>query len=390
MDMIVPTEGLILQGLDPGRLPSPCTVIDLAALRRNAAVLARVRREAEVRVLAALKAFATWKLFPVLAAELDGACASGACEARLAREHFGGEVHAYSPGFSAVDLADCLQTCDHLVFNSAAQWQRFREPCLASGKICGLRINPEYAEVATALYNPCAAGSRLGIRRPELDAMDLSGISGLHFHTMCEQGPDVLERTLAVVEERFGDYFDRISWLNCGGGHHITNPGYDIEYLIRVLRAFRSRHPHLQVYLEPGEALAIGAGALVGSVCDIVDNQGAIAVLDVSVTAHMPDVLEMPYRPDVWGGGPVGDVGHRYRLAGNTCLAGDVIGDYVFTRPLTVGDRIVFGDMAHYTTVKTSMFNGVRLPDLASWDIETGELRILRRFGYEDYRDRLS
>lgn len=388
MEMIVPTQGRILQGLDLAALPSPCTVIDLAALRANAALLARVRREAGVAVLAALKAYACWPTFPILAATLDGCCASGPIEARLGRDHFGGEVHAYSPAFSAADIAECVTTCDHLIFNSLAQWRGFRSLLTGSERriAAGLRINPEYTEVATALYDPCAAGSRLGIRACDLIEADLAGISGLHFHTMCEQGPEVLERTLAVVEKRFAQWLPQMHWLNCGGGQHITNPAYDVDKLIAILKAFRARHPHLRLYLEPGEALVLGCGALVGTVLDVIDNGGAIALLDVSATAHMPDVLEMPYQPEVWG---LGRGSHQVRLAGNSCLAGDVIGAYACRDLPFIGQRIVFGDMAHYTSVKSTTFNGVRLPALATWDPDVRELRVLRRFGYEDYRDRL-
>ena len=308
----------------------------------------------------------------------------------MGRTRFGGEVHAFSPGYGERDLAECLDLCDHLVFNSFSQWKRFKAQVAAAPRrvSCGLRINPEHGEVEVELYNPCAPGSRLGIRRAAFTGESLDGLEGLHFHTMCEQGPDVLERTLAAVEARFGDLLPRLRWLNCGGGHHITNPQYDVDHLIRLLRDFRARHPHLAIYLEPGEAVAIGTGALVATVMDVVQADVPIAILDCSATAHMPDVLEMPYRPDVWGAGEPGSKAVTVRLAGNSCLAGDVIGDFSFDAVPAVGSRLVFGDMAHYTTVKTTMFNGVRLPALAAWD--GARVQILREFAYADYEMRLS
>jgi carboxynorspermidine decarboxylase len=382
----------------PGRaladVPTPCFVVDIALIERNCRTLDRVQREGGARVLLALKGFATWALFPAIARSLAGCAASGLHEAMLAREKFGGEVHVYSPAFSDGDLERVLPIADHIVFNSLAQWQRFAHHWKGpAGRTPsrGLRLNPEHREVAVALYDPCAPGSRLGVTRAALGGTLPDGIEGLHFHTLCELDSDALERTLGAVEERFGEALrdPRIRWMNFGGGHHITRPGYDIDRLVRLVRAHRERFGH-QVYLEPGEAVALNTGVLIASVLDVVPGDGIdVAILDASATAHMPDVLEMPYRPFIEGGGEPGERRHTYRLGGPTCLAGDVIGDWSFDAPLRPGDRLVFGDMAHYTMVKTTTFNGVPHPAIAVHDSRTGETRVVRRFGYEDYRNRL-
>ncbi|MBN8524165.1 MAG: carboxynorspermidine decarboxylase [Planctomycetes bacterium] len=376
--------------LDWGRVPSPSFVVDLRLLERNARLLARVRQEAGCRILAALKGFAMWGAFPTLKPHLDGCAASGPIEAQLAREEFGKQVHTYAPAFSDEDMRETLQFSDHIVFNSPSQLTKHLPTIRASGKHVevGLRVNPQYSEVEVELYNPCALGSRLGCRRDEIGADLPPGVDGLHFHVMCEQGADVLERVLSHVEDRFGDWFPRLKWINFGGGHHITKPGYDVDGLIQLIRDFKARHPHLTVYLEPGEAIALGTGVLVATVMDIVRNGMPVAILDVSATAHMPDTLEMPYRPTIHGAGDAGATPHTYRLGGPTCLAGDVMGDWSFPAPLAPGQRLVFADMAHYTMVKTTMFNGVKHPNLATWDGR--ELKVLRRFGYQDYRNRLS
>jgi carboxynorspermidine decarboxylase len=379
--------------LDLEAVETPAFVIDLGALERNCELLARVQRESGAKVLLALKGFAAWSTFSLLRRFLSGTTASGPFEARLGREEFGGEVHAYAPAFSDRDIDECLSLCDHVVFNSFTQWQRYRERCLAAAADSpiqfGLRVNPEHSEVKVALYDPCRPGSRLGIRRAEFEGQDLSGLSGLHLHTLCELDSDALERTLAVFEANWKSLLPSLDWVNFGGGHHITRPGYDVERLVRLVRDFRSRYG-LDVYLEPGEAIALDAGVLTASVLDIVHNDGAIAVLDVSATAHMPDVLEMPYQPEIEGAGEPGKFPHEYRLGGVTCLAGDEIGRYSFPRPLAVGDKLVFRDMAIYTMVKTTMFNGVRHPSIALLDPKTGRLDVVRRFGYEDYKGRLS
>ena len=300
------------------------------------------------------------------------------------------DILEFTPAYSAADVEELTKYCDHVVFNSFAQWRRFGAMLAAQPRPieCGLRVNPEYSEVKVPLYDPCAPNSRLGIRREDFEGQDPSGIAGLHFHCLCEQGADTLERTLAVVEEKFGEFLPGLKWVNFGGGHHITRGDYDVHRLCDLIRRFQQRHG-LAVYLEPGEAVALNAGVLVASVLDIVRSGMDIAILDTSASAHMPDVLEMPYRPAVVGAGEPGEFPHTYRLGGLTCLAGDVIGDYSFPRPLAVGDRIVFLDMAHYTMVKATTFNGVRLPSIAICR-PSGELEIVRRFGYEAYRDRLS
>ncbi|QQL45077.1 carboxynorspermidine decarboxylase [Sulfuriroseicoccus oceanibius] len=388
------------------QLPSPAFVVDLEKLRANARIIDDIRQRSGCKAVLALKAFSMWSTFPELRQFTDGCCASGIWEARLAREEFGGNVLTYSPGYDEAEIADLLEITDHLDFNSVDQWLRFRDqvqshPRYQSGAIhCGLRINPEHSTGDTPLYDPCSPGSRLGITRDQIDAAPagaLDGISGLHFHTLCEQGADDLETTLAAVEEKFGDLLasPQITWLNMGGGHWITKPDYDRDLLVKLIQDIAERYS-LTVWIEPGEAFAIHTGVLTATVRDIVTNGGVkIAILDVSATGHMPDVLEMPYRPDVFGpsgamAGPAGATNHTYRLGCPTCLAGDVIGDFSFDTPLAAGDRLVFDDMAHYTMVKTTMFNGVRHPAICSYDSATGESKVIREFTYEDYRGRLS
>lgn len=377
--------------VDYSSLRSPAFVVDLDRLEANCRLLAQVQRDSGAKILLALKGFATWSTFDVIRPHLAGTTASGPFEARLGRKEFGGEVHVYAPAFSARDMEECLTICDHVIFNSWSQWQRFRARCEAARSVrqidFGLRLNPEHSEVQVPLYDPCRPGSRLGITAEHLRDADLTGISGLHFHTLCELNSDALERTLAVVEEKWGHLLGQMKWVNFGGGHHITRPDYDVERLVRLVRQFREKYG-VVVYLEPGEAIALNAGVLVAEVLDIIDNRGKIAILDVSATAHMPDVLEMPYRPRIVGAGEPGEKPHDYELGGVTCLAGDVIGRYSFERPLQVGDRLVFEDMAIYTMVKTTMFNGVRHPDIVL--ARGASTRLAREFGYEDYRDRLS
>lgn len=388
--------------LPPASLPSPCYVVDLSALRRNLRVLADVQQAAGCTIVLALKGFAMWSVFPLIRTYLGGCCASGLWEARLAREEFNGEVLTYSPAYKDDEITALLEITDHLDFNSPGQWLRYRDQVMShprhrSGALrCGLRVNPECSTGHTPMYDPCVAGSRLGITPGQLAGLDLTGISGLHFHTLCEQGAEDLETTLAAVGEKFGHILARpeITWLNMGGGHWITKPDYNRRLLIDLIKRFAGTYG-VHVYLEPGEAIAIHTGVLRATVIDIVHNSLDIALLDISATAHMPDVLEMPYRPGVLAScgtaaGLPGSPGHLYRLAGPTCLAGDVIGDYVFPAPLKPGDTVVFDDMAHYTMVKTTTFNGVRHPAIATWDPESGKSRVIREFGYEDYRDRLS
>nr|WP_290442688.1 carboxynorspermidine decarboxylase [Halomonas sp. OfavH-34-E] len=380
--------------MDAEALPSPCYVVDEVAVERNLAILAEVAEASGAKVLSALKAFSMWHFAPMVSRYLSGTCASGLHEAQLGREHYGGEVHVFGAAYSDADLAEILKIADHVVFNSSAQWRRAQplvREALARrpGLRFGLRINPEHSEGDVPIYDPCAPGSRLGIPLSELDEQSLDGISGLHFHTLCEHDFPPLERTLAAVEERFGHLLGRMQWVNFGGGHHITRPDYQRDDLIRCVRDFAERH-QVQVYLEPGEAIAIGSGVLVTTVLDTSFNALNQAILDTSATCHMPDVLEMPYRPGLLGAGEPGEYPQTYRLGGLTCLAGDVIGDYSFPEPLEIGQKLIFKDMSHYTMVKTTTFNGTRLPAIAVWNSETGELRVIREFGYQDFRERLS
>ncbi len=371
-------------------IPTPAYVVDEAALERNLAVLSSVQDRTGCRIIMALKGFAMFSLFPQIRRHLQGVAASSVDEARLGWEEFQKEVHVFSPGYRESDFDELLRYADHLVFNSFAQWDRFKPFVRQSGKSvrCGMRVNPEHSEVKVALYDPCGPGSRLGVTRRHFREGDLEGLSGLHFHNLCELNADSLVRTLAAFEEKFGEFLPRLEWVNFGGGHHITRPDYDIELLCGTVKEFRERHG-LEVYLEPGEAVALNTGVLVSRVVDVVQNDLQIAILDTSAAAHMPDVLEMPYRPAVVGAGEPGEHPHTYRLGGLTCLAGDVIGDYSFPEPLKVGDPLVFLDMAHYTMVKNNTFNGVRLPTIAIRR-EGGAIRVIRQFGYEDYRNRLS
>jgi carboxynorspermidine decarboxylase len=380
--------------LDAGRLATPCYVVDEVSIEDNLKVLARVQRDGGAKVLLALKAFAMFSLAPLVARHLSGTCASGLHEARLGREEFGGEVHTFSAAYSEPDLRQILEISDHVVFNSPSQWARFRALALEAaarrpGLRFGLRVNPEHSEGAVPLYDPCAPCSRLGIVRSQFPASALEGISGLHFHTLCEQDFAPLARTVAAFEERFGEFIPRMEWINFGGGHHITRPDYDVDALVALLRDFQARH-RVRLYLEPGEAIAWHAGVLVAQVLDLSWNGMPLAILDTSATCHMPDVIEMPYRPRIIGGGAPGEHPHTYRLGGLTCLAGDVIGDFSFPAPLRVGQRLVFEDMALYTMVKTTTFNGTRLPDIALWNSQTDALRVVKSFGYEDFRGRLS
>lgn len=365
-------------------------MIDLGLLRRNLGLLSRVQAEADCKVLLALKGYAAFCTFPFVRAALSGAAASSVAEARLAREQIDKEVHAYAPAYSELDIAELLTLADHIVFNSVSQFERFAPRVKASARSIevGMRINPEHRETSIALYDPCAEGSRLGVPRRALPD-GLTGLDGLHFHNLCEKNSDALERTLAHVEAQFAPFIERVRWVNFGGGHLISRADYDIERLVRVISGFRARWGK-QVYLEPGEAIGWETGWLVATVLDIVDYGTKIAILDISATAHMPDVLEMPYRPKIDGAGMPGEKPHTYRLGGLTCLAGDVVGEYSFERPLEVGSRLAFCDMAHYTIVKNTTFNGVRLPSIVTYEPDNDELKLVRRFDYEDYRNRQS
>ena len=371
--------------------PSPSYVVDLDRIRHNLAILERVQRESGATVLMALKAFSMWSVFPLISETLSGVCASSPWEARLGREEFGKEVHSFAAAFKESDVIELLELSDHLVFNSFDQLERFRPRWEAyNGKVSvGLRINPEHSEGHTAIYDPCAPCSRLGIPLAAFEGRSLDGVEGLHFHTLCEQLFEPLERTVAVVEEKFGHYLHGLRWLNLGGGHHITREGYDVDGLIALIKRLKSTYG-LDVYIEPGEAVVIGTGVLVAEVLDIINNGMDIAILDVSATCHMPDVLEMPYRPEITGGELPGVLPFTYRLGGPSCLAGDVIGDWSFAEPLRVGQRLVFEDMSHYTMVKTTTFNGIQHPSLCTYEPSDNRLTVVRRFEYEDFRARLS
>lgn len=376
---------------DLSRVPSPCFVVDEAAVRRNLAILKDVGERSGARVLLALKAFSMWSLADVVGEYLDGVCASGLWEARLAREHYRGELTTYSPAYKRDDLPEILRLSDHVIFNAPDQIARFADliaAARAAGDVfdIGLRLNPEHSEAEVAKYDPCQSGSRLGFPVSQLRPEHLAGVDGLHVHTLCEQGFEPLQRLWASLEPRIAGVAGSLKWLNLGGGHHITRADYHRDDLISLLREIGERHG-VQVYLEPGEAIALDAGILVGEILDTLHNGRAVAIVDISATCHMPDVIEAPYRPamlDEAGSGV------SVRLGGPSCLAGDIIGDYVFATPPTPGTRIAFLDQAHYSMVKTSTFNGVPLPAIALWNSGTDALRVVRSFDYAEFRDRLS
>lgn len=370
--------------------PSPCYVVDERLLTKNLEILQSVRKRTDCRILLAQKAFSMFSLYPFIGKYLDGVTSSSLFEARLGFEEMSKEVHVYAPAYDNKEFDELLNYSDHIVFNSFKQWNKFKSKVKnRPNKIeCGIRINPEYSEVETDIYNPCFANSRLGVTLSHFEPENLDGIDGLHFHTMCEQNSDTLERTIKVVDEKFGKYLKNMKWLNFGGGHHITKPDYDIETLIRCILFIKKKY-NVEVYLEPGEAVALNTGYLVATVLDIVDNGMQIAVLNTSAACHMPDVLEMPYRPNILGAGQAEEYAYTYRLGGPTCLAGDIIGDYSFEHPLKPGDRITFCDMAHYTMVKNNTFNGINLPTIALYNDQSG-VRIVKQFGYEDFKMRLS
>lgn len=372
-------------------IPTPSFVVDLGLLERNLQVLAGVQGRTGCRILLAFKGFAMFSVFPLVRKYLAGASASSLDEARLAREEMGGEVHVYIPAYRDSEFEQVLKLADHLVFNSFSQWKHFRERVrLSSRKVsCGIRVNPQYSEVKTALYNPCARYSRLGVTLDQFEPAEISGIEGLHFHALCGQNSDALEHTLQAFEEKFGDCLKHMRWVNFGGGHHITRADYDVDRLCSLITGISDRYG-VQVYLEPGEAVALHTGILVASVLDLVRNEKNIAMLDTSAAAHMPDVLEMPYRPEIVGAGLPGEFPHTYLLGGLTCLAGDIIGEYSFPNPLQLGQKLIFLDMAHYSMVKNNTFNGVRLPSIGIHDPTTDKTTIIREFSYEDYKNRLS
>lgn len=369
-------------------LHTPCYVIREAKLRENLTLLADLSRRTGCRILLAQKAFSLYAAYPMIGQYLAGTTASGLYEARLGAEEMGGECHIFSPAYREEEFYEICSLCGHIVFNSFSQLQRFGPRAKAAGVSVGLRINPECSTQDHAIYDPCAPGSRLGVQVSQMQEEGMELVDGLHFHTLCEQDADALAETLDAVEARFGPWLSRMRWLNFGGGHHITRPGYDMALLISCIRRVQTRYG-VTVYLEPGEAVALNAGELVTTVLEIVENEGPIAILDASAACHMPDVLEMPYRPPLMGAGLPGEKAVDVRLAGPTCLAGDVIGTYSFDRVPAVGDQLTFGDMAIYTMVKNNTFNGMPLPDIV-WQEEGGDYRVLRRFGYEDFKRRLS
>ena len=376
--------------IDISTLPTPSYLVDQRLLIKNLELLSSVKERTGCKILLAQKAFSMFSVYPLIAKYLDGVTSSGVMEARLGYEEMGKEVHTYAPAFADHEMDDVIRYSDHIVFNSFHQWNKFKDKVKNSGKQieCGLRLNPKYSEIDTDIYNPCFTGSRLGITPEQFQPDQLDGIDGLHFHTMCEQKSDTLERTLKVVDDTFGSYIKQMKWLNFGGGHHITRSDYDIETLIRCIQFAQDTYG-VQVYLEPGEAVALNTGYLVSTVLDTIENGMHLAILDTSAACHMPDVLEMPYRPHIIGAGLPNEKTYTYRLGGPTCLAGDIIGDYSFDAPLKEGDKLIFCDMAHYTMVKNNTFNGMNLPSIALYSQENG-LQIIKQFGYEDFKSRLS
>lgn len=373
---------------DLSRVPSPCFVIDEVAIEQNLKILAGVADQSGARVLSALKAFSMFALAPLVREYLDGTCTSGLYEARLAREEYGGEVVTYCAGYKDQEFDTILEFSDHIIFNSSAQKDRFLDRIIRSKRevSVGLRINPEHSEGEIEKYDPCAPNSRLGIPISQLNSDMLREVDGLHFHTLCEQGFEPLERTWSAIEKRILPLTPSLKWLNFGGGHHITRADYDSAALVQFIQNVKSK-TGLEIYLEPGEAVALDAGILVGEILDLPSNGMNLAITDISATCHMPDVIEAPYRPAML---TENSEGHFYRFGGPSCLAGDVIGDYGRTKKLKVGDRFAFLDQAHYSMVKTNTFNGVPLPAIALWNSNTDALTMVREFSYQDFRNRLS
>ena len=370
-------------------ISTPYFLVDETRLTQNLEILRQVADQAGCKILLAQKAFSMFSCYPLLRRYLAGSTASGLYEARLGREHFGGETHVFSPAYKPEEFEELLSYADHFVFNSPRQLQKFGPVAKAAGKAVGLRVNPECStQEGHAIYDPCAPGSRLGTTLANFDESLLPLLDGLHFHTLCEQNSDDLETTVAAFEEKFGKYLHGLKWINLGGGHHITRKDYDRERLVRIVKHLKETY-QVEVYLEPGEAVVLNAGFLVTSVLETLHNGMDIAILDTSAACHMPDVLEMPYRPPLQNSGESGEKAYTYRLGGPTCLAGDVIGDYSFDAPLNEGDRLVFEDMALYTMVKTNTFNGMPLPAIV-WRDANGQEKLVKAFGYEDFKNRLS
>lgn len=370
-------------------IPSPCYVCDEAKLEQNLQLMQRVQNEAQVDIILALKGFSMWSTFPLVKQYLKGATASAVWEAKLAKFEMGGEVHCYSPAYKQKDMDELLKLVHHLSFNSLSQWLTFKDQVMQSSVSPGLRVNPENQEADTPLYDPCAPGSRLGILASQLEGQDLSGIEGFHVHNLCECDSYATERTLKAIDNKFSEYLPHLTWLNLGGGHLMTKQGYDLEHLINALKTFKQKYPNLRIIMEPGSAVAWDAGALVCEIVDIVENEQQILILDISATAHMPDVLEMPYRPRITNAGLPHEKAFTYRIGGNSCLAGDVIEKYSFDHQLNPGDRLVFEDMLHYTMVKTTFFNGVEHPAIGILR-KNGSFDVVKTFTYEEFKARLS
>ena len=371
------------------QVPTPSYVIDLGKLEENCSILQEVQEKAGCKVLLAQKAYSLYKTYPLISQYLSGTTASGLYEAKLAREEFPGEVHVFAPAFTESDMEELLQISDHIDFNSERQLRKYAQRCREAGISVGLRINPQCSTQGDhALYDPCAPGSRFGVTSDKIPSDLLELVDGLHFHTLCEQGADDLQTTLKAVEDQFGAYLHQVKWLNMGGGHHITREDYDVDLLISEIKRIRETY-NLDVYVEPGEAIALNAGYLATEVLDIVENGIETLVLDASASCHMPDVLEMPYRPPLRDGFEAQEKTYTYRLSSNTCLTGDIIGDYSFENPVEIGDRLYFEDMAIYSFVKNNTFNGIGLPSLYVMD-KVGECRLVKAFGYKDFKERLS
>ena len=370
-------------------LRTPCYVIMESEMKKNLQILQEIRQQSGCKILLAQKAFSMYSCYPLIGEYLDGTTASGLYEAKLGKECMGKENHIFSPAYREDEFEEVLESCEHLVFNSFSQLECFGERAAKAGKSVGIRVNPECSTQGEhAIYDPCAPGSRLGILVSEFPETLPSYVEGLHFHTLCEQNADALEITLKAVEEKFGPWLSKIKWLNMGGGHHITRDDYDRELLIKCIRHIRDTYG-VEVYLEPGEAIALNAGYLVTEVMDIVENGLSVLILDASAACHMPDVLEMPYRPPLKDSGVSGEKEFTYRLSSCTCLAGDVIGDYSFDHKIQVGDKLYFQDMAIYSMVKNNTFNGIPLPGIAVMK-EDGDCEMIRTFGYEDFKGRLA
>ncbi|GAB3900363.1 carboxynorspermidine decarboxylase [Larkinella knui] len=372
------------------QIPSPCFVLEEAKLRTNLELIDAVQQQAGVQIILALKGFSMYSVFPLVKRYLSGATASSLNEIKLVNDYMGVQAHTYIPAIRDDEFEEILARSSHITFNSMGQWERFGNRAMESGVSCGIRVNPQYSEVATDMYNPCVPGSRLGVTRDQLGDVLPDGMEGIHFHTLCENDSYTLERTLEALENRFADLLHQAKWVNMGGGHLMTREGYNTTHLIGLLKSFREKYD-VEVILEPGSAIAWKTGVLVSTVLDLVDSQGIqVAVLDTSFAAHMPDTLEMPYKPRILNAYQEPVAGKpTYRLGGMTCLAGDFMGDYSFDEPLQIGDRVVFDDMIHYTMVKTTTFNGVNLPAIGIWQ-EDETFRLVKTYGYESFKDRLS